>query len=65
MAFTKLDSNGDGFIDLEELISKLPLEAETDTATRNERLLEVRCIAYRFDCCQTSALRLSSLCCFS
>ena len=47
MAFTKLDSNGDGFIDLEELISKLPVEAETDTATRNERLLEVRCIAYR------------------
>lgn len=41
MAFEKLDSNGDGFIDLDELISNLPFEAGTDAATRSERLLEV------------------------
>ena len=42
LAFSKLDSNGDGFIDLDELIAKLPLEAESDAATQNERMLEVR-----------------------
>jgi Ca2+-binding EF-hand superfamily protein len=41
MAFQKLDSNGDGFIDLEELIAKLPIDDATSAATRTERHLEV------------------------
>lgn len=42
MAFQKLDSNGDGFIDLEELIAKLPIDDATSAATRTERHLEAK-----------------------
>ena len=42
MAFKKLDSNGDGFIDLDEIISQLPMEDAENVTTRRERLLEVR-----------------------
>lgn len=42
MAFQKLDSNGDGFLDLEEIISQLPVEDAENVTTRRERLLEVR-----------------------
>ena len=42
MAFQKLDSNGDGFLDLEEIISQLPAEDAENVTTRRERLLEVR-----------------------
>ena len=41
MAFQKLDSNGDGFLDLEEIISQLPVEDADNVTTRRERLLEV------------------------
>ena len=41
MAFQKLDSNGDGFLDLEEIISQLPMEDAENVTTRRERLLEV------------------------
>ena len=41
LAFSKLDSNGDGFIDLDELISNLPVDLENDSDTRNKLLLEV------------------------
>lgn len=39
-AFTKLDSNGDGFIDLEELLAQLPFQ--TAENYNGERLMEVR-----------------------
>ena len=38
-AFAKLDSNGDGYIDLEELLAQLPFEAEE--SYDGERLIEV------------------------
>ena len=38
-AFAKLDSNGDGYIDLEELLAQLPFEAEE--SYDGERLMEV------------------------
>ena len=39
-AFAKLDSNGDGYIDLEELLAQLPFQ--TAEAYDGERLMEVR-----------------------
>lgn len=43
MAFQKLDVNGDGYIDLNELVSKLPVDDEVSTSTsKTERVLEVR-----------------------
>ena len=39
-AFAKLDSNGDGFIDLEELLAQLPFQ--TAENYNGERLMEVR-----------------------
>ena len=41
LAFGKLDSNGDGFIDLEELISRLPIVTGADNP-ESERMLAVR-----------------------
>lgn len=41
VAFNKLDSNGDGYIDLDELISLLPADGDTDASLHSERLLEV------------------------
>lgn len=38
-AFAKLDSNGDGYIDLEELLAQLPFE--TEESYDGERLMEV------------------------
>ena len=38
-AFAKLDSNGDGYIDLEELLAQLPFEVEE--TYDGERLMEV------------------------
>ncbi len=38
-AFAKLDSNGDGYIDLEELLAQLPFEAQE--SYDGERLMEV------------------------
>ena len=38
-AFAKLDSNGDGYIDLEELLAQLPFESEE--SYDGERLMEV------------------------
>ena len=38
-AFAKLDGNGDGFIDLEELLAQLPFEAAE--SYDGERLMEV------------------------
>ena len=38
-AFAKLDSNGDGYIDLEELLAQLPFEAEE--SYDGERVMEV------------------------
>lgn len=40
-AFAKLDSNGDGYIDLEELLAQLPFEAQE--SYDGERLMEVGC----------------------
>ena len=40
-AFAKLDSNGDGYIDLEELLAQLPFQ--TAEAYEGERLMEVSC----------------------
>ncbi len=40
-AFAKLDSNGDGYIDLEELLAQLPFEAQE--SYDGERLMEVSC----------------------
>ena len=40
LAFGKLDSNGDGFIDLEELISRLPAITGSDNP-ESERMLAV------------------------
>ena len=39
-AFAKLDSNGDGYIDLEELLAQLPFQ--TAEAYDGERLMDVR-----------------------
>ena len=44
-AFGKLDSNGDGFIDLEELLAQLPFEAAE--SYDGERLREVSSICER------------------
>ena len=42
LAFSKLDSNGDGYIDLNELVSKLPTDDEVKSSTtKTERILEV------------------------
>ena len=41
LAFGKLDSNGDGFIDLNELITRLPMVTGADNP-ENERVLAVR-----------------------
>ena len=40
LAFAKLDSNGDGFIDLDELIARLPVVTGTDNS-ESERMLAV------------------------
>ena len=44
IAFAKLDGNGDGFIDLEELISRLPILTGTDNPEA-ERVLAVSGLA--------------------
>lgn len=42
LAFQKLDINGDGFIDLNELVSKLPVDDDVKGSTaKTERVLEV------------------------
>lgn len=41
MAFQRLDTNGDGFIDLDELIAQLPVDNGGNAKTKTERLLEV------------------------
>ena len=42
VAFGKLDSNGDGYIDLDELINRLPMLTGTDNPEA-ERVLAVSC----------------------
>ncbi len=41
-AFSKLDINGDGFISMEEILDKLPLETtDPDDDMESERFLQV------------------------
>lgn len=54
-AFAKLDSNGDGYIDLEELLAQLPFE--TEESYDGERLMEVILIIPKQMC--TNRLRSS------
>ena len=44
-AFAKLDINGDGYIDLEELLAQLPFQ--TAEAYEGERVMEVRSVQTR------------------
>ena len=42
-AFSKLDVNGDGFISMDEIMDKLPLETtDPDDDQESERFLQVR-----------------------
>ena len=47
LAFQKLDANGDGYIDLNELVSQLPQDDEVNQKTaKTERILEVLIAAH-------------------
>ena len=46
-AFAKLDVNGDGFISMEEIMDKLPLETtDPDDDMESERFLQVTSSSY-------------------
>ena len=46
-AFSKLDVNGDGFISMEEIMDKLPLETtDPDDDMESERFLQVASSSY-------------------
>ena len=60
-AFSKLDVNGDGFISMEEIMDKLPLETtDPDDDMESERFLQVYfCLQSRLP----EARRLTCQCC--
>ena len=52
-AFSKLDINGDGFISMEEILDRLPLETtDPDDDMESERFLQVIILPLSYHTCQ-------------